>query len=103
MLCMAPHVEPRRTVIFVVESFAFERVILLVILMNCVTLAMSPAHDAPSTILGLDVASLDFGILLVYSVEQLLKMFAYSFHSTEGSFHRDAWACFESVIVAASW
>ena len=103
MLCMAPYVEPRRTAIAVVESLTFERLILLAILTNCVTMAISPARDAPTTILGLDVAMIDFGILLVYSVEQLLKMFAYSCHSENGSFHRDTWACFESAIVAASW
>ena len=101
-LCGAPDRLPRRALINFLEWWPVEALTLLIILANCVTLAM----DAP---VGVDaataqtLATLNCYFLYTYTAETCLKMLALGLHCGAGSFWCDGWAMFEFMVVAVSW
>ena len=100
---LQPHEQPRRTAIFVVESEAFEYVVLGTILLNCVTMALrSPLLDR-SDPFRIFLSRCDLVFLYIYTIEQLFKMLAYGLDCAKGSFLFNKWALFECFIVVISW
>ena len=101
-LCCSPDRLPRRALINLLEWWPVEALTLLLILANCVTLAM----DAP---VGVDadtaetLAMLNRYFLYAYTAETCLKMLALGLHCGTGSFWSDGWAMFEFMVVAVSW
>ena len=101
-LWLPPDQHPRRAVIDLLESSLCEGVVLLIILANCVTLAMdSPSGIDPATEATLELLNRYF--LYVYTCEAFLKMVALGTHCGAGSYLRDGWALFELFIVLVSW
>ena len=98
-----PHEQPRRPAIFIVESDAFEYIVLATILLNCVTMALrSPLLDR-SDPFRIFLSRCDLVFLYIYTIEQLFNMLAYGLDCSKGSFLFNKWALFECFIVVVSW
>lgn len=102
-LCCLPHQEPRRSVIYLVESSPFENLVLLTIMLNCCTMVAEHPVEGPTPETLAILAVCDMAFLYIYTSETFCRMFAYGMHMLPGSFLLNGWGIFEAFIVAASW
>ena len=65
----------------------FDRFILFVIIVNCVFLAM----DKEIEIVSQNSEDIDFGFLLIYTMEMIFKVIAMGFFMRAHSYLRDSW------------
>lgn len=99
---LTPEQEPRRTCLWLIENETFDRFVLLVILANCVLMALDvPTGVSPS--LGIFIAEANIFFLGFYTVELLIRVVAVGLHSRPGGFFTDSFAVFEGLIVLVSW
>jgi hypothetical protein len=77
----------------------FDRFILIVILVNCLFLAMDKEVDAVTN----NIETIDFVFLLIYSWEMTMKIIAMGFVMRMHSYLRDSWNCLDFVVVMLGW
>lgn len=82
-----------------ITSFYFEIFILIVILMNIVTLGL----NGSSSTLSSPMESLELFYLIVYTIEASIKILAYGFAFSRGSYMRDLWNYIDITIVISGW
>ncbi|XP_003448283.1 calcium channel, voltage-dependent, L type, alpha 1S subunit, b isoform X2 [Oreochromis niloticus] len=90
----------RKACINIVEWKTFEIIILLTIFANCVALAVflpMPEDDTNNTNLNLE--SLEYIFLVIFTLECFLKIVAYGFVFHEGAYLRNCWNILDFVIV----
>ena len=80
-----------------IESRTVTLGITVLILINAVTLGMETDNEIPVE-LGNALSWLDRAILIIFSVEILIKFYAYRF-----SFFRSSWNIFDLLIIAIAW
>lgn len=100
---MKPGHEPRRTAIFFVEAWFFDPIILLVITVNCVTMAWESPLDPSGTWKADFIDQCEVFFLGVYTLELLSKILAYGFIMHKGSYLRDSWCQLDFLVVSLSW
>mmetsp|Transcript_12403 Transcript_12403/g.1856 ORF Transcript_12403/g.1856 Transcript_12403/m.1856 type:complete len:100 (+) Transcript_12403:113-412(+) len=84
-LCCCTVTNPfRQKVIGIVLNPWFDRFILLVILANCITMAMS---DPNETVEWIEIAELVY--LVIFTIEMILKVIAMGFVTKANSYLRD--------------
>jgi hypothetical protein len=92
----------RRFAIFVTTHRFFDRVILMLILINSIALAFDqPTGNGPVRTEVLRVLELVFNIS--FTIELLLRVFAMGFCLHRGAYLRDSWNRLDFVIVIAGW
>lgn len=77
----------------------FEKFILVVILINCVFLAMDNEVDFVKK----NSDYIDFIFLMIYTVEMLLKIIAMGFFMRAHSYLRDSWNILDFIVVIMGW
>uniref|UniRef100_A0A3Q0T4L5 Voltage-dependent L-type calcium channel subunit alpha n=1 Tax=Amphilophus citrinellus TaxID=61819 RepID=A0A3Q0T4L5_AMPCI len=90
----------RKACINIVEWKTFEVIILLTIFANCIALAVflpMPEEDTNNTNLNLE--SLEYIFLIIFTLECFLKIIAYGFVFHEGAYLRNCWNILDFVIV----
>lgn len=94
----------RRACIYVVKSKPFERLSLLLILANCIFLAMdSNEPEFADTKIGGVLNIAEWFFLFAFTVEMVLKILALGLFSAKGSYLRDAWNILDSIVVTMGW
>lgn len=90
----------RQACIWLAHAKTFEAFILLVILMNCVTLAMtSPRDQFDDTTLGVGLAKVEYFFTAVFTLEMVLKIVAMGFIAERGTYLRNGAHSSTSVSV----
>lgn len=77
----------------------FDRFILLVILVNCIVLALDKEVDAITD----NMETIDFVFLLIYSSEMTSKIIAMGFVMQIHSYLRDNWNRLDFIVVMLGW
>lgn len=77
----------------------FDRIILVVILGNCLFLAVDGEIDAITTLSD----DIDFGFLVIYTLEMVLKIIAMGFVMRAHSYLRDSWNILDFLVVVLGW
>jgi hypothetical protein len=99
---LAVHQEPRRTCLWLVDSPAINNLVLVVILANCVLMAMDvPTGVSPE--LGIFMERANHFFLGFYTLELLARVVALGLHCEPGGFFSDPFTVFEGSIVVVSW
>ncbi|XP_061909055.1 dihydropyridine-sensitive L-type skeletal muscle calcium channel subunit alpha-1-like [Entelurus aequoreus] len=100
LFCLTLRNPFRKACINIVEWKTFEIIILLTIFANCVALAVflpMPEEDSNNTNLNLE--SLEYVFLIIFTLECFLKIVAYGFVFHEGAYLRNCWNILDFVIV----
>lgn len=87
----------RQKVSSFVEGRACTRLLTTLIVINAITLGLETEQSITQRI-GSWLYAIDRLILIVFSIEMLLKLYAYRWH-----FFRSGWNVFDFMIVAISW
>jgi Ion transport protein len=77
----------------------FDRVILTVIILNCVYLGL----DNEIEIVSMYSDNIDFVFLIIYTIEMVLKIIAMGFFMLPHSYLRDAWNILDFSVVILGW
>lgn len=94
----------RRWSIYTVKSKAFERLSLILILTNCIFLAMDSNNpDFQYTHTGLVLRIAEWFFLVAFSVEMLLKICALGLIQGASTYLRDPWNIIDSMVVIMGW
>lgn len=94
----------RKVCIYVVKSKAFERLSLLLILANCVFLAMdSKDPDFSSTRAGAMLRAAEWVFMVAFTVEMVVKILALGLVGASGSYLRDPWNVIDFAVVVMGW
>ncbi len=96
------HEEPRRTCLWLIDSPSFDLVVLIVIIGNCILMALD-VPSGVSPLLGVIIARANVFFLGFYTVELLVRVVAVGLHCRPGGFFSDPFAVFEGLIVFVSW
>ena len=103
LCCLRPHHPPRRAAIFFVEGPYFDPFILMVIMMNCFTMAWESPLDPPGTWKADFIGVCEWFYLIVFTVELLAKVVAYGLLMHEHAYLRDSWCQLDFVVVTLAW
>lgn len=100
-LCCLSVTNPFRNKIIQIVSVnpMFDRFILLVIVVNCIFLALDKEVDAVTN----NIETIDFIFLLIYSWEMTFKIIAMGFFMREHSYLRDSWNIMDFSVVTLGW
>jgi hypothetical protein len=77
----------------------FDRIILVVIIVNCFFLAI----DKESSISEDISTKIDMVFLIIYTTEMILKIIAMGFFMRAHSYLRDAWNILDFIVVILGW
>ena len=78
----------------------FDRVILLTIFANCISLAVEdPSLEEPDPIIEV----LDLVFLIIFSIEMALKIITQGFIMQQFSYLRDPWNVLDFTVVVLGW
>ena len=103
-LCgLRAHHPTRRRAIYIVETRIFDPFILLAILANCATMAMSSPLDPCCTDKAHFLAVCEDVFLGIFTLELLSKVVAYGLISYKHSYLRDAWCQLDFLVVSLAW
>ena len=83
---LRPSDEPRRWAILLVESRWMDPIVLMIILLNCFTLAWESPLDLPGTWKAMLIEELEWVFLWIFTLEMLLKMLAFGVWSSKNSY-----------------
>lgn len=83
---LRPSDEPRRWAILLVESRWMDPLVLMIILLNCFTLAWESPLDLPGTWKAMLIEELEWVFLWIFTLEMLLKMLAFGVWSSKNSY-----------------
>ena len=95
------HDQPRKGAIHLVEWPAFDPIILVTILANCVTMAWVSPLDPPGTWKVGFVDTCEWVYLAVFTIEMLAKIVAYGFAFNEHAYLRDAWCQVRAPVLSS--
>ncbi len=90
----------RKAVTKVATSKCFDNFILLVILVNCILLALdkkSPSFPDSETYDVIDKA--EYVFIVIFTIEMLIKTLAFGFVFGEGTYLKDYWNCLDFTVV----
>lgn len=94
----------RRACLKTVKSKPFERLSLLLILTNCIFLAMdSNSPDFARTKIGMVLRIAEWFFLVAFTVEMVAKVLALGLYGASGSYLRDQWNIIDTVVVFMGW
>jgi len=100
-LCCLSVTNPFRNKIIQIVAVnpAFDRFILVVIVVNCVFLALDQEND----LISKNSSRIDLGFLIIYTGEMILKIIAMGFFMRAHSYLRDAWNILDFFVVILGW
>jgi len=100
-LCCLSVTNPFRNKIIQIVAVnpAFDRFILVVIVINCVFLAL----DQENQLISENSSMIDLGFLIIYTGEMILKIIAMGFFMRAHSYLRDAWNILDFMVVILGW
>lgn len=100
-LCCLSVTNPFRNKIIQIVAVnpAFDRFILVVIVVNCVFLALDQEND----LISKNSSKIDLGFLIIYTGEMILKIIAMGFFMRAHSYLRDAWNILDFFVVILGW
>lgn len=94
----------RKICVYAVQSKAFERVSLALILINCAFLALdSKDPDHPSTVMGSVLQHTEWFFMVAFTVEMVLKILGLGLYHASGAYLRDGWNVIDCVVVIVGW
>ena len=95
--------EPRRSAILMVESKWFDPLILVTILVNCCTMASESPLDPEGTQKEAILGVFEWVFLIIFTLELLSKVLAYSFFWHREAYLRDPWCQLDFLVVSLAW
>ena len=87
----------------IISAKWFERFIIIIILTNCVIMAIEPAVECQSKYQNKLFDSVELFFQEIYTAEMLLKILALGFISGTHSYIKDPWNLIDFLIVMSSW
>ena len=99
---LLPHQQPRKFFILLIESPAFDPLILLTIMANCATMAWSSPLDPSGTWKEAVLSVLEWIYLAIFTFELLAKMLSYGLLGATG-YLRDTWCQLDFIVVSLAW
>ena len=96
---IAESMEPRRSAIWVVNSRWFDPLILLVIAVNCITMASDSPLDPTGTWKAKLIDQLEQVLIGIFTFEMSVKILAFSF----ADYFADPWCQLDFLVVAFAW
>ena len=95
--------EPRRSAILIVESKWFDPFILVTILVNCCMMAYESPLDPEGTQKEAILGVFEWVFLIIFTLELLSKVLAYSFIWHREAYLRDPWCQLDFLVVSLAW
>lgn len=77
----------------------FDRIVLLIILVNCMFLALDKEVDVVTK----NIEYIDMIFLILYTVEMVMKVIAMGFVTRPYSYLRDSWNILDFTVVMIGW
>ena len=93
----------RMLCIKIAESQTTDRFILLLIVANCITMAMDHPEVDPLSQAGVLLFTFDFIFTVVFTVEMGVRIVAFGFYQEDTAFLRGGWNRLDFAIVVVSW
>jgi hypothetical protein len=94
----------RRFCICTVKSRPFERWCLVLILANCICLAMDSNHpDFQETHIGYVLGLAEWFFLVAFSLEMVAKILALGLCGSKGAYLKDPWNVIDTIVVVMGW
>ena len=90
----------------VIENKWFDYFIMIIILINCVTMAVEPDTKTKNLTKteGKDFFDImEYIFQIIYSLEMIVKIVALGFYKEENGYLRDGWNIMDFIIVMMSW
>jgi len=103
LLCLKPDMIPRNWAIEFINTWWFDPLILMVILLNVSVMAWESPMDPPGTWKADFIDQLEVFFLYAYTVEMLLKMLAYGIIGNKNCYLHDGWCQLDFVVVSCAW
>eukprot|EP00803_Ostreobium_quekettii_P004183 evm.model.scf_87.8 EVM.evm.TU.scf_87.8 scf_87:120717-129538(-) len=104
LFCLDINNKFRVRLVRIVKSKAFDRVILILIALNCVTLAMdSKAPNFEKQPLGKALEPIEYVFLGAFTTEMVMKILSIGFFWHPGSYLRDGWNVMDFSVVVLGW
>jgi voltage-dependent calcium channel T type alpha-1I len=94
---------PRNWAIEFINTWWFDPLILMVILLNVSVMAWESPMDPPGTWKADFIDQLEVFFLYAYTVEMLLKMLAYGILGNKNCYLHDGWCQLDFVVVSCAW
>ncbi|GLC45300.1 Caveolin-2 [Pleodorina starrii] len=94
----------RKACVLISHNKLFENFIFLVIICNCVTLALSSSREGfDGTPLGRVLSDIDWVFIAIFTLEMVLKIISMGFVLKKGTYLRDGWNVLDFVVVVVSY
>lgn len=77
----------------------FDRIVLVVIVVNCLFLALDKEVDIVTD----NIEQIDIVFLILYTIEMILKIIAMGFITRNHSYLRDSWNILDFIVVMLGW
>jgi len=90
----------------IITSKGFDYFIMIIILINCITMAVEPDSKTKSKNenKGIDVYKImEYTFQIIYTIEMVMKIIALSLYQGENGYLRDGWNVMDFIIVMLSW
>ena len=99
-----PLVSERRAMVQrALESHAVEGVVLLCIIISSATLALDDPRSARNTPLNRGLAISDIVFTSLFTVEAIVKMYAFGLIAPKGAYLREGWNILDAAVVLVGW
>ena len=93
----------RKKMIIATDSMAWEVTVLLLILGNCVTLAMANPLDDPNSGKTKVLNGFEWFFSVAFTIELICKVIAMGYYTDENAYMRDNWNILDFLIVTMGW
>ena len=102
LFCFPPEHRFRHFCRWLIAKPAFDRVVLLMIMISSVCLALDSPRNDPSSALHLTLHSLDYVFAVFFFLEMMAKVVALGFLYGEDAYIKSPWNCVDFFIVVIS-
>jgi hypothetical protein len=93
----------RKWTIILSDSVVWEIAVLLLIVGNCITLAMASPLDDPSSAKSKVLSAIEWFFSVAFTIELLTKIIAMGYYTDENAYMRDNWNILDFIIVTFGW
>ena len=102
--CITPTNPIRRAFISFIEWPWFDRFVLLLIILNCIFLAVQGPPGSPDAVFSEALAQqFECAFTVLFTIEMVSKMLAMGVAFHDGAYVRDAWNLLDMTVVLSAW
>ncbi|GMH69806.1 hypothetical protein TrST_g4693 [Triparma strigata] len=93
----------RKRCIIASDSVKWEVAVLLLIIGNCITLAMASPLDDPESSKAKTLSGIEMFFSIAFTIELVAKIIAMGYYTDENAYMRDNWNILDFIIVMGGW